>query len=587
VSAPANLNAAWARALIEELCRAGVRHAVVCPGSRSAPLALACAALPGLRLHTAIDERCGAFLALGLAKATGAPALVLGTSGTAGAHFYPALLEAEASRVPLLCLTADRPPELHGFGAPQTIDQRALFGGHVRAFVEVMIPEGTDAAFLHLRAQAARAAQAAMRMPRGPVHLNLPFREPLAPVLEPLPQLSSRARDGEAAAPSLVVREPSRAPDEAAMRRLAAEMARRGAGAIAVGPRDDQDDLGDALDELSRASGFPVFADAASGVRSSAAGRFVSHADLLLRHERLASALRPAVVLRLGGGVASKVLQQWLDTSSAFTALLPGGGALVDAAHSASICIEGDAAQACRSLAGHLRALRGADAPAERRALALRADAKAAETVAQHSEGSPLDEPRLAWSVARALPAGALLFVASSMPVRDVDAFAGALPGVRVLASRGVNGIDGMVSTAAGAALGSGRPTALLCGDLALLHDLGGLIAARRAGANLAVVVANNDGGGIFHFLPLHGLTDRFEELFATPHGLDLAHAAALASARLHRPATSSELRTALAESLGGGLHLVEVRTERRDNVAAHRAIQGRVLAALESLQWS
>lgn len=587
MSAPENLNAAWAQALIEELCRGGVEHAVVCPGSRSAPLALACARAPGLRVHTAIDERSGAFVALGAGKATGRPALVLATSGTAGAHFYPAVLEAEAMRVPLLCLTADRPPELHGFGAPQTLDQRALFGGHVRAFVELATPEGTDAAFLHLRAQASLAARAALRVPRGPVHLNAPFREPLAPLPQPLPPLSARARDGEGALPALAVHPPARAPDGAALRRLAAELARRPRGALAVGPRDEDDDLAGALDELSRATGWPVYADGASGLRAKAEGAFVCHADLLLRHERAATALRPEMVLRLGGGLTSKVLQQWLDGSGALTALLPGDGALIDAAHAASLCIEGDAAAACRALAEEVRALRGS--PGELRSLALRADAAAATALASAFQSRPLDEPQLAWALARALPPGSQLFVASSMPVRDVDAFSGALPGVRVLSSRGANGIDGIVSTAAGMALATQRPTAVLCGDLALLHDLGGLVAAKRAGADLAVVVANNDGGGIFHFLPVHGLApaERFEQLFATPHGLDLAHAAALAQARLHRPRTGAEVRTALAQAREGGLHLVEVRTDRARNVADHREVQARVLAALEALPWS
>lgn len=587
MSGPENLNAAWAQALIEELCRGGVQHAVVCPGSRSAPLALACARAPGLRVHTALDERSGAFLALGVAKATARPALVLATSGTAGAHFYPAVLEAEASRVPLLCLTADRPPELHGFGAPQTMDQRALFGDHARAFVETMVPEGTDAAFLHLRAQAARAAQLARRAPRGPVHLNAPFREPLAPVRQPLPSLAPRARDGEGASPALSIVAPARACDPAALRSLAEEIARRPRGALSVGPGDEQDGLAEALDELSRAAGWPVFADGASGLRASAAGRFVCHADLLLRHERLARELRPEMVLRLGGGLTSKVLQQWLDGSAALTALLPGDGALVDPAHAASLCLEGDPAAACRALAVEVRALQAK--PGELRALALRADDAAAAALAAAFAADALGEPQLAWALARALPPGAQLFVSSSMPVRDLDAFAGAMPGVRVLASRGVNGIDGIVSTAAGAALGAGRPTALLCGDLALLHDLGGLIAARRAGIDLAAVVVNNDGGGIFHFLPLHEAApaDRFEQLFGTPHGLDLAHAAVLVSARLHRPRSAAEVRSALGSSLEGGLHLIEVRTDRSRNVEAHRDAQRRVRTALEALPWS
>lgn len=572
-----NLNSAWARAVAQELARAGVTRAVICPGSRSAPLALALDEVFGAAAHTCLDERSGAFVALGAAKASGAPAVVLATSGSAGAHFFPAVLEAEAGHLPLVCLTADRPPELHGFGAPQTVDQRDLFGRHVRACEDLPLPEASDAAFAHLRAVVSRAVAVCRRAPRGPLHLNLPFREPLAPVTQPFAALSPLSLDGRAGAPALAHASPPRVCDPAVLDALACDLDREPRGLVVVGPRDADDGLADAADELSRRCGWPVIADGASGLRATAAGRFVTHADLLLRHGRTAEALRPALVLRLGGGLTSKVLQQWLDASGARVLLVSDQGSLFDPSHVAAQVVEADVAGLCRELA---RRLRGPASPVRDRALAL--DTRAAAALAPVL-GATLTEPVAVAVAARAVPAGGQVFVSSSMPVRDLDAFAGALPGVRVLANRGLNGIDGLVSCAAGAALGAGRPTVLLTGDLAFLHDLTGLVAAARLRVALTVVVVDNDGGGIFHFLPVSGATPRFEALFGTPHGLDLSHAAALAGATYHAPSDPDALAAAVrAGSAGGGLHLVHVRARRAFNVEAHRDLQSRVAAALE-----
>jgi 2-succinyl-5-enolpyruvyl-6-hydroxy-3-cyclohexene-1-carboxylate synthase len=582
---PVNLNAAWARALVQELVRGGVREAVICPGSRSAPLALACAGDPALRVRVVLDERAAGFFALGAAKATGAPSLVVVTSGTAGAHLYPALLEAEAARVPILVCTADRPPELHGWGAPQTLDQRALYAGHVRFFEDLGAPEATDAAFLHLRATAARAVSLALRTPQGPVHLNAPFREPLAPVPQPFAALSSRALEGDPAGPLVALAAPLSQPAPAALARAAAELSARPRGVIVCGPRSARDGLAPAAAELSARLGYPILADGASNLRAKGSGA-IAHADLLLRDRALAEALSPEAVVHLGGALTSKVLQQWIDASGAFQVQLCDDGALHDPAHAAAMVIEGDAAVACREIAGRARpsgrlGLATAFAEAEARAGA------ALEAAFSGPAGAVLSEPLVAWTVAAALPDDALLFVASSMPIRDVDAFGGCLR-AQVLANRGVNGIDGAIASAAGAGAATGRSTVLLAGDLAVLHDLGGLVAARGLGVDLTVVVVNNDGGGIFSFLPIAGMTPQFEALFGTPHGLDFAHVAALASARLHRPRDPAALAAALGAARGeGGLQLIEVRTDRARNVAEHRALQACVAAALEGSPWS
>jgi 2-succinyl-5-enolpyruvyl-6-hydroxy-3-cyclohexene-1-carboxylate synthase len=571
VTAPANLNALWARTVIDELCAAGASEAVVCPGSRSAPLALACADDPRLRVRSVVDERSGAFFALGAAKATGRPALVIATSGTAGAHFYPAILEAEASRVPLVALTADRPLELHGFGAPQTIDQQHLFGAHVRFFADLGAPEPSADALRHTRATVALAAARALGAPRGPVHLNAPFREPLAPIGEPIPARLATPQAMRVVPGHLVA-------DAAALDIAARELSRRPRGLIVCGPRDAWDELPDAVRALSAALGYPVLAEAASQVRFRLP-EAIAYYDALLRHQGVALAARPEAVVRLGGGLTSKALQQWLDASGAWTVCLSEDGALFDPAHVAAMAICGDPVKACSELAGRVQQREPRDASpllaAERSVRGALEKAFAAE--------AQLSEPGTARELAAALPEGTQLFVSSSMPVRDVDAWAAAAAPVRVLANRGVNGIDGIVSTALGAAAATQRPTAVLLGDVALLHDLSGLLAARGLGIPLLVVVVNNDGGGIFQFLPIAQATEHFEELFATPHGLDLAHAAALSGARLHRPHTAAELRACVREGLGNGLQLVEVRTERAANVARHRELHGIVAAVLEA----
>jgi len=582
---PETLNQLWARALVEELVRGGVEHAVVCPGSRSTPLALACAEQAGLKTWSVIDERSEAFFALGIGKASGKPAMVVATSGTAGAHFYPAATEAEMSGVPMVLVTADRPPELQGWGAAQTIDQRALFGSHVRLWLDVGIPEASAPVLVQLRAQVARAVAAARRPPAGAVHLNIPFREPLAPLPESraLELGSALAEQGREGAPLTRIAWSPPVPDPSVIAELAARLARTERGVIVCGPRDPDDGLAEAVVELGKTLGYPVLAEAASGVRYGHSAEVMGAYDAVLRSERFARDHRPELVLRVGGGLTPKGPQAWLDRSGAYTVQLSDGGALVDPQHAASLVVQGDAVAACRAL------VRGVPRPRPRSSEWLRdfqrAEAKAREVLsAAFSAGDRLTEPRTAREVVAALPPGALLFLSSSMPIRDADAFAPESAGpVRVLSNRGANGIDGVTSTALGAAVALGKPAVLLTGDLAFLHDLSGLLTASRHGLSLAVVVVNNDGGGIFSFLPVADRTPHFEALFGTPPGLkDLRPAAELFGARYHAPADARGLAAAVRAGVEGGLHLIDVRVDRASNVAEHRALFDRVVAALE-----
>ena len=541
------LNQRWAATLVGALVKGGVAHAVIAPGSRSTPLALAFADRADVKSWSVIDERSAAFFALGIAKATRVPVAVVCTSGTAGAHFLPAIMEARESGVPVVALTADRPWELHGFGAPQTIEQTALFGAYVERCEPLPTPD--EATLGHL----AQVVGKALSLSRhGPVHFNVPFREPLAP---------TTGGRGPVIDPPVTRAVPSEA--RVNDHELSSFVATVERGLIVCGPQDPSPEWGQRVHRLGERLGFPVIAEAASNARFGFPTS-VSHADALLRTERFASAMRPQFVLRIGGGLTPKGPQAWLDASGAAIAQVHLHGARVDPSHSARWALD-----ALPELPEVSAALRGPRESYRRAWL----DADAAVERALEGQLATLDEPGTARALVQALPEGARLFVSSSMPIRDVDAFATSPRGLQVFANRGVNGIDGVVSSALGVSAALGGKTALLIGDVAALHDLSGWLIARRHALDLVVVVVNNDGGGIFHFLPIAGRSEHFEALFGTPHGVDLSRVADLSGARYCRPATLSDFSGAVREGLGGGLHLIEVKTNRSENVDRHRTL--------------
>jgi 2-succinyl-5-enolpyruvyl-6-hydroxy-3-cyclohexene-1-carboxylate synthase len=587
-------NYAHAVAFFDAFCAAGVRHVCCSPGSRSTPLTLSAAAAVrecGGRCFVHHDERSAGFFALGMAKALREPVALVCTSGTAAANYLPAVVEAFHAGVPLVVITADRPPELRDRGAGQTIDQQRLFGSHARWFYELAVPSPDGPSPRIARGVAARAVAEAWGRPGGPVHLNWPLREPLDPPASPievgarLAELGAEARP----VPAIARRDPAPAPGE--VEALVALVRRVERGVVACGPNDEREGLAGAVAELARAAGWPLLAEPTSGLRCGphvAGGAVLGASDLFLRDARFAGGHRPEAVLRIGRAPTSKAQRLWLEAAPPEALwLVDPDQAWHDESALATRWIVADAQQLCRGAAEALRGMppRAGDWLRDFEAVEAAATRAAAKQV---DDDGRLLQPRAVRELAAALPPDAWLYVSNSMPVRDVDAFwpVSRAP-LRVLSSRGASGIDGVTSAALGAAAVTDARLCLLTGDLAFLHDVGGLLAARRHSLRATLVVLDDDGGGIFSFLPIaaHGEGVDFEALFRTPHGVDLAHAAALAGARYHRVGSWPEYRDALAAGFShDGLSIVHVPVDRDANVAQHRAVDAAVARELEGV---
>ncbi len=566
--------------LVDELVRAGLTDACLAPGSRSAPLALALAEHRGVRVHVHLDERSASFFGLGAVKASGRPAAVLCTSGTAAANLHPAVLEADHARAPLLVLTADRPPELRGTGANQTVDQVKLYGSSVRLFCEVGTAPAGDlvSAGRYWRSLASTVWAAALGPPAGPVHLNLAFAEPLVP-----PRLDGGPAPGRpGGAPWTRVSRPPRLLDRAELEGLAEAVGRAPRGLLVIGWGARPDPA--VVDAFAAASGWPVLADPLSGARRGPAA--VSTYDSLLRLPGFAAGHRPELVLRLGAAPTSKALTGWLDATVPQVMVDPEAG-WPDPGRAVGQRLVADPSALLEAVTASIGHARAGHAPAAARQAWLdgwlRAEALARRAIDELLDSS--EEPfegRVARDLHAALPDAATLVVGSSMPVRDVDAFAAPREGLRLIANRGVSGIDGFVATALGVAAVSDGPVAALCGDLSLLHDATSLLGAAGRTPGVVLVVCDNDGGGIFSFLPQADLpASEFETLFATPHGLDLADLAAAARLPWQRLTKASELGPALEAALGrGGTEVLLVPSDRAANRARHREVIDAVTAA-------
>ncbi|MBS1887748.1 MAG: 2-succinyl-5-enolpyruvyl-6-hydroxy-3-cyclohexene-1-carboxylic-acid synthase [Actinobacteria bacterium] len=608
---PTNANTALASAFAEELARGGLRRAVVSPGSRSTPLAVALWREPGIEVTVIVDERSAAFFALGAAQAASEPVALLCTSGTALANYHPAVAEADESALPLVVLSADRPPELRGIGAGQTIDQLKTFGESVRWFCEVGTHDADDSGLLHIRSVACRAlARARGEIRPGPVHLNLPWREPLAPVpvdgaVTATDELALHGREGR---PLTAVTRVDLEPTEFVLDEVAGHIGDAIAGVIIAGRQTDPE-LREPLAHLARASGFPILAEPTSQMRLGPHDRsyVVSTYDTLLRDEHWARGVVPELVLRFGEMPTSKPLRRWLAASGADQIVVDPTGGWNEPTGRAAAILRVDPTEAASGWAERLernaegrageggtgdplrsrtagRFAQGVSRPAPEAWLQAEAIARNAidEELRGFGEGSVIEEAALHLALGKAHRDGDLVYTASSMPIRDQESFVE--PGdadVLFLCNRGANGIDGLISSGIGAAQASGRPTTIVTGELGFLHDIGGLAALRDVTTPVRILVIDNGGGGIFHFLPQQAILDgaEFEALFGTPRAVSVERAAALFDLPYRRLESLAELPPALAAGTG----LIEVRTDRHANVAAHRRVTGRVLAALSS----
>jgi 2-succinyl-5-enolpyruvyl-6-hydroxy-3-cyclohexene-1-carboxylate synthase len=543
--------------LVDELVRGGMRHACVSPGSRSTPIALALVRHPHVDVHVHLDERASAFFALGIAKGTGSPVAVACTSGTAAANFLPAVVEASQARVPLVMLTADRPPRLRGTGANQTIDQVELYGRYVRYFLDAPLPKEDGAA--DWTGIGLAALEAALGKPPGPVHVNLPLEEPLTP------KEGSHSAGGMGVfVMATPVQEMRRADLNRADRLFATDR-----GIVLIGSMP-----GPPLKivELGHHLGWPVLAEPTSGVRVP--GVFTA-GQALLSSDAFMHEMRPDLVLQVGAMPTTRAAQRVALESEQLV--------VVDDHHpdpdpeGRSWRLVMDPETFGQTLLNRFDA-RPTNHRAERWFLA---DGVARRTIDDLYDS--WDEPfegRVARDLASAVPSGGTLVVGSSMPIRDLDYSMGPRDGLRVLSNRGASGIDGFVSTVLGVAA-TGAPTYALCGDLTWLHDAGSLLWSARRGLDAVFVVPNNDGGAVFSFLPQREIPE-FEALFATPHGLDLGTLCEAAGAGHARIAHADELIPAVEHAAAaGGVQLIEVPSDRVRNVERHAEVQAAVDAAL------
>jgi 2-succinyl-5-enolpyruvyl-6-hydroxy-3-cyclohexene-1-carboxylate synthase len=577
---PTNANTALASAFAEELARGGLRLAIVSPGSRSTPLAVALWRQPEIEATVIVDERSAAFFALGAAQASGEPVALLCTSGTAVVNYHPAVVEADESALPLLVLSADRPPELRGIGAGQTIDQIKPFGSSVRWFCEVGTHAADDRGLLHYRSVACRALAAARGETRpGPVHLNLPWREPLAPlpVEGAVTATDPLALEGREGRPLTAVTRIDLEPSAFLLDEVAGHIADAISGVIVAGRQLDAE-LREPLAHLARVSGFPILAEPSSQLRCGPhdRSRIVATYDQLLRDERFARSVVPDLVVRFGEMPTSKPLRAWLESSGADQIVVDPHGGWNEPSRRAAAILRADPTELAAGWAARLdKAPRSAPEPW------LSAERTAREVLRAELENSGgISEPALHHALGQAHRDGDLVYTASSMPIRDQETFLPAsATDALFLSNRGANGIDGLISSGIGAAQASGRPTTIVTGDLGLLHDIGGLAALRDVSTPVRIVVIDNDGGGIFHFLPQEGAmeSDEFEALLGTPRGVDAERAAALFDLPHRRLESLADLPGALAAGTG----LIEVKTDRRANVELHRLLTERVQAAL------
>jgi 2-succinyl-5-enolpyruvyl-6-hydroxy-3-cyclohexene-1-carboxylate synthase len=587
MTAAPNRNIFWAKTFVDELVLCGLEHVVIAPGSRSTPLVIAFAENPNVTTHSVIDERSAAFFALGLGLATGKPAAVLCSSGTATVNIHPAVVEARYAHVPMIILTADRPHELRNSGANQTVDQVKLFGDQVLWFYDVALPEAEPApvAIRNLRTLAARAYAKALSFEPGPVHLNFPFRKPLEPIhvstdrtdIEPHP-FDQRRQFTQISCGRLH-------PSEEQVMLLAETVQSSQRGLIICGPRTPTNEaFAQALAAFSERTGYPIFADILSNLRYAPYISTIGGYDTFLTEPTFEA---PDLILHFGAMPASSALEQWLNRiPTQRRILISENGVWTDAYHRLTELIQSDETRllqvVSKALEGHQTSHTTVEWSQHIQEVERLTWQSLDEALSQELfDGSAVGE------IINALPENTQVFIASSLPVRHAEQFAKPQSKhLRFYSNRGASGIDGTISSAFGvAAADRDRPTVLITGDLAFYHDMNGLLAAKRDDLrNLTIFLINNDGGGIFKRLPIADFEPPFTDLFLTPHGLDFSHAVQMYDLDYQRVETLDALQEITAQvGTAGKASVVEIRTDAQVDFERRQQINQRVQHALRA----
>ena len=565
-------------AFVSELVQTGVEDVVISPGSRSTPIAMVMAEHPDLQIHVHVDERSAAFFALGIAKASQKPTVLLCTSGTAAANYFPAIAEAKISRVPLVVLTADRPHELRDVGAPQTIDQIHLYGQHVKWFVEMALPEHTDEMVRYARTVGARAVATSITAPAGPVHINFPLREPLIPALDEdlFHQQERESGYVKIKLPTLVLRH-----DE--YEHYANVLTTYQRGIIVCGQMEDKD-FAEVIVTLAKKLQFPILADPLSQLRSGShsSEMIVDAYDTLLRFDDVKRELKPDIIIRFGSMPVSKSLSFFLkENRTAQQIVVDGGMGWRDPAMLSTEMVFCNETIFCVELANRLSPVHDSSFFAKKW---LEINQTTKKSLSKVNDIEQMSEGKLFYKIAELVPEDSTIFVGNSMPVRDLDSFFHQNPkNIKIMANRGANGIDGTVSTALGAATRLER-LYLILGDLTFFHDLNGMVAAKLNELNITIIIINNNGGGIFSFLPQATNPRNFELLFGTPLHLDFSHAVHMYGGKFVSISNWDHLTTTLiGDRDEKGLRVLEIVTNRENNVNEHRELWNFVSQEIKS----
>ena len=581
-----NRNYILAEAFVDTLAKCGLKHVSICPGSRSTPIAVAFARSSSITSWAHLDERSAAYFSLGLAQSSNTPVAVVCSSGTAGANFFPAVIESYYSSTPLILITADRPPELWGWGAPQTMDQLNLYGKFPKWSVSLPVPEIRGDLLHNIRHVAVRAFHTAMSIPSGPVHINMPFREPLEPRFvaddqillvdsDKTPDIVGQNTDTL----RLKVIDPGNEPNPQTIEDLASELVVGGKGIIVCGPQRDPL-LSQSVVALSNLLGYPILADPLSQLRTGKHNleNVIDNYDFFLRDESLIDELKPDIVVRFGAIPTSAALNRYLERHREAKHLLINTDAWNDPNHLQSYVIPANGRAVCDELLKFL--------PMSKETPWLQNWKTIRQRVAQDITVSlgateQMFEGKVFARIAELVPPGTSLFAGNSMPIRDMDGF---LPNrsksIYCGANRGVNGIDGVLATTLGFGADSGDRIVLVIGDISFYHDLNSLLAAKRHQIDASIIVINNDGGGIFSFLPQAKYPEHFEYLLGTPHGLTFSSAATLFSLNYQSVDSWVQFDHAFSSSLNiKGTTIIEITSNREENFLLHESVVQQILA--------